>query len=202
MSINLKMPDITELKPRITVLGVGGAGCNAVNNMIEAGLQGVDFVVANTDAQALTQTKADRLIQMGVAVTQGLGAGSQPEIGRAAAEETIDEITDHLSGSHMVFITAGMGGGTVPALLPSSRVPAPSPHAHGRRRHHTVSVRGPPTHARRGGRHLELHEDVDTLIVIPNRTPSASPTTRRPSSMPSPSPTTYSIPASRASPIS
>ena len=90
MSINLKMPDITELKPRITVFGVGGAGCNAVNNMIEAGLQGVEFVVANTDAQALTLTKADRLIQMGVAVTQGLGAGSQPEIGRAAAEETIE----------------------------------------------------------------------------------------------------------------
>src|SRR5918992_5778920 len=112
MSINLKMPDITELKPRITVFGVGGAGCNAVNNMIEAGLQGVDFVVANTDAQALTTSKAERIIQMGVQATEGLGAGSQPDVGRAAAEEVIDEIRDHLSGAHMVFVTAGMGGGT------------------------------------------------------------------------------------------
>src|ERR671914_636912 len=112
MSINLKMPDITELKPRITVFGVGGAGCNAVNNMIEAGLQGVEFVVANTDAQALTLSKAERLIQMGVQVTEGLGAGSQPDVGRAAAEEVIDEIRDHLTGAHMVFVTAGMGGGT------------------------------------------------------------------------------------------
>src|SRR4029078_6202133 len=118
MSINLKMPDITELKPRITVFGVGGAGCNAVNNMIEAGLQGVGFGVGNTDAHALTRTKADRLIQMGVAVTQGLGAGSQPEIGRAAAEGAIDEIVDHLNGSHMVFVTAGMGGGTGTGAAP------------------------------------------------------------------------------------
>src|SRR5437660_4133619 len=112
MTINLKMPDIRELKPRITVFGVGGAGGNAVNNMIEAGLQGVDFVVANTDAQALTLSKAERIVQMGVQVTEGLGAGSQPEVGRAAAEEVIDEIRDHLSGAHMVFVTAGMGGGT------------------------------------------------------------------------------------------
>src|SRR5918992_2196231 len=118
MSINLKMPDITELKPRITVFGVGGAGCNAVNNMIEAGLQGVDFVVANTDAQALTMTKAERIIQMGVAVTEGLGAGSQPEVGRAAAEECIDEIVDHLSNTHMCFVTAGMGGGTGTGAAP------------------------------------------------------------------------------------
>ena len=96
MSINLKIPDIRELKPRITVFGVGGAGGNAVNNMITAGLQGVDFVVANTDAQALTMSKAERIIQMGVQVTEGLGAGSQPEVGRAAAEEVIDEIRDHL----------------------------------------------------------------------------------------------------------
>ena len=87
MSINLKIPDIRELKPRITVFGTGGAGGNAVNNMITSGLQGVDFVVANTDAQALTMSKAERIIQMGVAVTEGLGAGSQPEVGRAAAEE-------------------------------------------------------------------------------------------------------------------
>ncbi|MEP0407186.1 MAG: cell division protein FtsZ, partial [Roseibium sp.] len=108
MTINLKMPDIQELKPRITVFGVGGAGGNAVNNMITAGLQGCDFVVANTDAQALAMNHSERLVQMGVAVTEGLGAGSQPEVGSAAAEEVIDEINDHLSGSHMVFITAGM----------------------------------------------------------------------------------------------
>src|SRR5246127_3458622 len=112
MSINLKIPDVRELKPRITVFGTGGAGGNAVNNMIASGLQGVDFVVANTDAQALTMSKAERIIQMGVAVTEGLGAGSQPEVGRAAAEEAIDEIRDHLQGAHMVFVTAGMGGGT------------------------------------------------------------------------------------------
>ena len=112
MSINLKIPDIRELKPRITVFGVGGAGGNAVNNMITAGLQGVDFVVANTDAQALTLSKAERIIQMGVTATEGLGAGSQPEVGRSAAEEVIDEIRDHLTGAHMVFVTAGMGGGT------------------------------------------------------------------------------------------
>src|SRR6266852_2805821 len=108
MTINLRMPDIRELKPRITVFGVGGAGGNAVNNMITAGLIGCDFVVANTDAQALTLSKAERIIQMGVQVTEGLGAGSQPEIGRAAAEEVIDEIRDHLSGAHMVFVTAGI----------------------------------------------------------------------------------------------
>ena len=112
MTINLKMPDIRELKPRITVFGVGGAGGNAVNNMITAGLVGCDFVVANTDAQALTLSKVERIIQMGVQVTEGLGAGSQPDVGRAAAEEVVDEIRDHLSGAHMVFITAGMGGGT------------------------------------------------------------------------------------------
>src|SRR6201982_759724 len=118
MSINLKIPDIRELKPRITVFGVGGAGGNAVNNMINAGLQGVDFVVANTDAQALTSSKAERVIQMGVQVTEGLGAGSQPDVGRAAAEEVIDEIRDHLTGAHMVFVTAGMGGGTGTGAAP------------------------------------------------------------------------------------
>src|SRR6201981_3815971 len=112
MALNLTPPDISELKPRITVFGVGGAGGNAVNNMITAGLQGVDFVVANTDAQALTMSKSERIIQMGVQVTEGLGAGSQPEVGSAAAEEVIDEIRDHLTGAHMVFVTAGMGGGT------------------------------------------------------------------------------------------
>src|SRR3979409_1892112 len=118
MSINLKVPDIRELKPRITVFGVGGAGGNAVNNMITAGLPGAAFVVANTDAQALTLSKAERIIQMGVQVTEGLGAGSQPDVGRAAAEEVIDEIRDHLSGAHMVFVTAGMGGGTGTGAAP------------------------------------------------------------------------------------
>ncbi|MGC1849583.1 MAG: cell division protein FtsZ, partial [Pseudolabrys sp.] len=118
MTINLTIPDIREMKPRITVFGVGGAGGNAVNNMISAGLQGVDFVVANTDAQALTISKAERIIQMGTQVTEGLGAGSQPEVGRAAAEEVIDEIRDHLTGAHMVFVTAGMGGGTGTGAAP------------------------------------------------------------------------------------
>jgi cell division protein FtsZ len=170
MSVNLKLPDITELKPRITVFGVGGAGCNAVNNMIEAGLQGVDFVVANTDAQALSMTKADRLIQMGVAVTQGLGAGSQPEIGRAAAEETIDEINDHLSGAHMAFITAGMGGGTGTGAAP---IVARAARDAGIL---TVGVVTKPFQFE-GQRRMrlaeagiiELQKHVDTLIVIPNQ---------------------------------
>ena len=118
MAINLNIPDIRELKPRITVFGVGGAGGNAVNNMISAGLQGVDFVVANTDAQALTMSKSERIIQIGVQVTQGLGAGADPETGRAAAEEAADEIRDHLNGVHMVFVTAGMGGGTGTGATP------------------------------------------------------------------------------------
>src|ERR671913_1403270 len=118
MTINLTVPNLSELKPRITVFGVGGAGGNAVNNMIESGLEGVEFVVANTDAQALTSSKSERIIQMGLQVTEGLGAGSQPEVGRAAAEEVLDEIRDQLSGSHMVFITAGMGGGTGTGAAP------------------------------------------------------------------------------------
>src|ERR1700754_3608340 len=97
------IPDIREMKARIIVFGVGGAGGNAVNNMIAAGLQGVDFIVANTDAQALTMSRAQRIIQMGTQVTEGLGAGAQPDVGRAAAEETIDEIRDHLAGAHMVL---------------------------------------------------------------------------------------------------
>src|SRR5438045_8395403 len=116
-----KMTNITairEMKARIIVFGVGGAGGNAVNNMIAAGLQGVDFIVANTDAQALTTSKAKRIVQMGTQVTQGLGAGSQPEVGRAAAEETINAIRDHLTGAHMVFVTAGMGGGTGTGAAP------------------------------------------------------------------------------------
>jgi cell division protein FtsZ len=118
MAINLKIPPTRELRPRITVLGVGGAGGNAVNNMIEAGLEGVDFVVANTDAQALSQSKAERRIQLGAATTEGLGAGAQPEVGRAGAEESLPEIMEQLSGSHMVFIAAGMGGGTGTGAAP------------------------------------------------------------------------------------
>ncbi|MGU3495557.1 cell division protein FtsZ [Xanthobacteraceae bacterium A53D] len=170
MSINLQMPDIRELRPRITVFGCGGAGGNAVNNMITAGLTGVEFVVANTDAQALALSKADRLVQMGVAVTEGLGAGSQPEVGRAAAEEVIDEIRDHLSGSHMVFITAGMGGGTGTGAAP---VVARAARELGIL---TVGVVTKPFHFE-GQRRMrvaehginELQKTVDTLIVIPNQ---------------------------------
>ena len=170
MTINLKMPDITELKPRITVFGVGGAGGNAVNNMITAGLQGVDFVCANTDAQALATSKSERIIQMGVAVTEGLGAGSHPEVGRAAAEEVIDEIRDHLSGAHMVFITAGMGGGTGTGAAP---VIARAARELGIL---TVGVVTKPFQFE-GQRRMrvadagitELQKSVDTLIVIPNQ---------------------------------
>jgi len=113
MTINLSIPDKErELKPRIVVVGMGGAGGNAVNNMIAANLEGVEFLACNTDAQALSLSKADRRIQLGLNVTHGLGAGSRPDVGRAATEEGLDEILDYLDGSHMVFITAGMGGGT------------------------------------------------------------------------------------------
>jgi cell division protein FtsZ len=170
MTINLNIPDIRELKPRITVFGVGGAGGNAVNNMITAGLQGVDFVVANTDAQALTMSKAERVIQMGVAVTEGLGAGSQPDVGRAAAEEVIDEIRDHLSGAHMVFVTAGMGGGTgtgaAPVIAKTARelgiltvgVVTKPFHFEGQRRMRIAD-----------GGIAELQKCVDTLLIIPNQ---------------------------------
>ncbi|MSP44461.1 MAG: cell division protein FtsZ [Xanthobacteraceae bacterium] len=170
MSINLKIPDIRELKPRLTVFGVGGAGGNAVNNMITAGLQGVDFVVANTDAQALTMSKAERIIQMGVQVTEGLGAGSQPDVGRAAAEEVIDEIRDHLTGAHMVFVTAGMGGGTGTGAAPViARVAKELGIL-------TVGVVTKPFHFE-GQRRMrfaeagiaELQKCVDTQIIIPNQ---------------------------------
>ena len=118
MTLNLTVNDQEELKPRITVFGVGGAGGNAVNNMIEKQLEGVEFVVANTDAQALQQSKSTARIQMGVKVTEGLGAGARPPVGAAAAEETIEEIVDHLAGAHMCFITAGMGGGTGTGAAP------------------------------------------------------------------------------------
>ncbi|MFO1148183.1 MAG: cell division protein FtsZ [Alsobacter sp.] len=170
MTINLKVPDIRELKPRITVFGVGGAGGNAVNNMIELGLQGCEFVVGNTDAQALTSSKADRVIQMGVQVTEGLGAGSQPEVGRAAAEEVIDEIRDHLAGAHMVFVTAGMGGGTGTGSAP---VVARAARDMGIL---TVGVVTKPFQFE-GQRRMrlaeagisELQKAVDTLIVLPNQ---------------------------------
>ncbi|MEQ1950391.1 cell division protein FtsZ [Mesorhizobium sp. CN2-181] len=170
MPINLQRPDITELKPRITVFGVGGGGGNAVNNMITAGLRGVDFVVANTDAQALTMSKAERLIQLGAHVTEGLGAGSQPEVGRAAAEECIDEIIDHLSNTHMCFVTAGMGGGTGTGAAP---VVARAAREKGIL---TVGVVTKPFHFE-GQRRMktadfgieELQKSVDTLIVIPNQ---------------------------------
>jgi cell division protein FtsZ len=170
MAVNITPPDISELKPRITVFGVGGAGGNAVNNMITAGLQGVDFVVANTDAQALTMSKAPRIVQMGTQVTQGLGAGSQPDVGSAAAQEVIDEIRDHLSGANMVFVTAGMGGGTgtgaAPVIAKTARemgiltvgVVTKPFHFEGQRRMRTAEAGI-----------AELHKVVDTLLIIPNQ---------------------------------
>jgi cell division protein FtsZ len=170
MAVNITPPDISELKPRITVFGVGGAGGNAVNNMITAGLQGVDFVVANTDAQALTMSKAPRIVQMGTQVTQGLGAGSQPDVGAAAAQEVIDEIRDHLSGANMVFVTAGMGGGTgtgaAPVIAKTARemgiltvgVVTKPFHFEGQRRMRTAEAGI-----------AELHKVVDTLLIIPNQ---------------------------------
>jgi len=170
MSINIKAPELRELKPRIMVCGVGGAGGNAVNNMIVSGLVGVDFIVANTDAQALSSSRAERIIQMGLQVTEGLGAGSKPEVGRAAAEEAIEEIRDHLAGAHMVFVTAGMGGGTGTGAAPViARVAREMGIL-------TVGVVTKPFHFE-GGRRMrlaesgiaELHKSVDTLIIIPNQ---------------------------------
>ena len=170
MPIKLTVPDSAELKPRITVFGVGGAGGNAVNNMIESKLEGVEFVVANTDAQAILQSSASRKIQMGTALTQGLGAGSQPQVGAGAAEEALPEILDHLAGAHMVFITAGMGGGTGTGAAP---VIARAAKEQGIL---TVGVVTKPFSfegqrrmltAERGIEQLAKH--VDTLIVIPNQ---------------------------------
>jgi cell division protein FtsZ len=170
MSINLKAPELRELKPRIMVCGVGGAGGNAVNNMIVSGLSGVDFIVANTDAQALTSSRAERIIQMGLQVTEGLGAGSKPEVGKAAAEEALEEIRDHLAGAHMVFVTAGMGGGTGTGAAP---VIARAARELGIL---TVGVVTKPFHFE-GGRRMKIAENgisdlqkaVDTLIIIPNQ---------------------------------
>jgi cell division protein FtsZ len=156
--------DIREMKARLTVFGVGGAGGNAVNNMIAAGLQGVDFVVANTDAQALTMSKAKRIIQMGIRVTQGLGAGSQPEVGRAAAEEVIDEIRNHLTGGHMLFVNAGMGGGTGTGAAPVI--------AEAARELGTIGVVTKPFHFE-GQRRMRLAEagiaELQKVAVIPNQ---------------------------------
>jgi cell division protein FtsZ len=162
--------DLREMRPLITVFGVGGAGGNAINNMIAADLQGVDFIVANTDAQALTTSKATRTIQLGVQVTRGLGAGSQPEVGRAAAEEVIDAIRKHLTGAHMVFVTGGMGGGTGTGAAP---VIAKAAKELGIL---TIGVVTKPFHfeGKRRMRFaeagiLELQQVVDTLLIIPNQ---------------------------------
>ena len=161
---------VVELKPRIVVFGVGGAGGNAVNNMIESNLQGVDFIVANTDSQALLQSMADLKIQLGVSVTEGLGAGAQPGVGAAAAEESIDDINNALEGAHMVFVAAGMGGGTgtgaAPVIAKAARekgiltvgVVTKPFDFEGRRRMNIAE-----------GGVEELRDMVDTLIIIPNQ---------------------------------
>ncbi|MEM8771625.1 MAG: cell division protein FtsZ [Pseudomonadota bacterium] len=170
MPLNLSVPELTELKPRISVIGVGGAGGNAVNNMIESQLEGVEFVVANTDAQAVGLSKADKKIQLGVKTTQGLGAGSVPDIGCAAAEESIDEILEHVGNAHMLFVTAGMGGGTGTGAAPVIAKAAKE------RDILTVGVVTKPFHFE-GARRMriasagieELHKHVDTLLIIPNQ---------------------------------
>ncbi len=170
MSIDFIRPEVDELRPRISVIGVGGAGGNAIANMIRRDVQGVDFIVANTDAQALNASTADRRIQLGLKITQGLGAGSRPEIGRAAAEETMDEIERALDGAHMCFIAAGMGGGTGTGAAP---VIAKAARDKGIL---TVGVVTKPF-AFEGARRSrsadagisELQQHVDTLIVIPNQ---------------------------------
>jgi cell division protein FtsZ len=164
------MPVNHELRPRISVVGVGGAGTNAVNNMITAHLEGVEFLACNTDAQSLAQSLTERRIQLGTSITQGLGAGARPEIGRAAAEEAVEELLDQLQGSHMVFITAGMGGGTGTGAAP---VIARAVREQGIL---TVGVVTKPFHfegahrmrVAEGGL-TELQQYVDTLIVIPNQ---------------------------------
>ncbi len=170
MSIDFLPPDVDELTPKITVIGVGGAGGNAIANMIKADVQGVEFLVANTDSQALKQSAAGHRIQLGVKITQGLGAGSRPEIGRAAAEETIDQVQAALQGAHMVFLAAGMGGGTGTGAAP---VIAKAARDMGIL---TVGVVTKPFafEGRRRAKSAEagieeLQKYVDTLIVIPNQ---------------------------------
>ena len=170
MTLNLSMPGQDELKPRITVFGVGGAGGNAVNNMIEKALTGVEFVVANTDAQALQQSQAPNRIQLGIKVTEGLGAGARASVGAAAAEESIEQIVDHLAGSHMCFITGGMGGGTGTGAAP---IIAQAARELGVL---TVGVVTKPFQFE-GVKRMRQAEDgvdalqkvVDTLIIIPNQ---------------------------------
>jgi len=171
MTLNLSMPNKAhEIKPRITVVGVGGAGGNAVNNMIRSNLEGVEFIVSNTDSQALAQSLCERRLQLGTTITQGLGAGSRPDVGRAAAEESLESVIENLSGSNMVFITAGMGGGTGTGAAP---VIARAAREHGIL---TVGVITKPFHFE--GMHRmaiaesgidELQQYVDTLIIIPNQ---------------------------------
>jgi len=170
MTLNLSMPGQEDLKPRITVFGVGGAGGNAVNNMIEKALDGVDFVVANTDAQALQQAKSENRVQLGIKVTEGLGAGARATVGAAAAEESIEQIVDHLAGAHMCFITAGMGGGTGTGAAP---IIAQAARELGVL---TVGVVTKPFQFE-GAKRMRQAEDgvealqkvVDTLIIIPNQ---------------------------------
>jgi len=170
MSINLSLPKSVELKPRIVVIGVGGAGGNAVNNMIDSGLDGVEFVVANTDAQALALSKAERRIQMGSGITQGLGAGMRPEVGEQSAEDSLTEILEQLDGAHMLFVAAGMGGGTGTGAAP---VIAQAARERGIL---TVAIITKPFQFE-GTRRMKLAEQgieklyncVDTLITIPNQ---------------------------------
>ena len=170
MALNLTVPEQDDLRPKITVFGVGGAGGNAVNNMIEKALDGVDFVVANTDAQALAQNRSPAKVQMGLKVTEGLGAGARPQVGAAAAEESIEQIVDHLVGSHMCFITAGMGGGTGTGAAP---IIAQAARELGVL---TVGVVTKPfqfegsKRMRKAEEGVEaLQKVVDTLIIIPNQ---------------------------------
>ena len=170
MTLNLRMPEMADLKPRITVFGIGGAGGNAVNNMIDKALDGVDFVVANTDAQALQSSKSTSKIQLGERITEGLGAGARPGVGAAAAEESIEAIVDNLVGSHMCFITAGMGGGTGTGGAP---IVAQAAREFGIL---TVGVVTKPFQFEGARRMRQAEEGVDalqkvvyTLIIIPNQ---------------------------------
>ena len=170
MSINVSVPPTHELKPRITVIGVGGAGCNAVNNMIASHLEGVEFIVSNTDAQSIANSMTEVRVQLGANVTQGLGSGAKPEVGKAAADESIDQVLEHIEGTHMLFVTAGMGGGTGTGATPVIAQAAKDKGIL------TVGVVTKPFHFE--GKHrmrvaergiAELENVVDTLIVIPNQ---------------------------------
>ncbi|MDZ4842133.1 MAG: cell division protein FtsZ [Hyphomicrobium aestuarii] len=170
MSIKLQLPRMMDMRPRLTVMGIGGAGCNAINNMIASGLTGVDFIVANTDAQALSSSSAERRVQLGATLTEGLGAGSKPEVGEAAAEEAIEDLKAQIVGSHMLFIAAGMGGGTGTG---AAAVVARAARELGIL---TVAIVTKPFQFEGARRQRiaeigidELRQYVDTLIVIPNQ---------------------------------